>query len=201
MGDEQPSTSMAAVTYPVPTRQTSGAEGGKNFFFRIRVFNFDTFSPALQDQIRAVAARESNATYPFSPGAASRDLGDRMVSEWQQGGAKMAIPAMVQGRAIVPGMGGAVQSFSIVQGQNPAGRDHQYQEWRLPVQSILAEADPQFRVTLNTPSGCQIVYYKTGTLDTRTLKDSNHNEVVEMVKSGKVGFNINFALSCSGRRI
>ncbi len=139
-------------------------------------------------------AQESNQTYPFDPGAVSRNLGGEMIEEWRVGKAR-TVSTPLTGRALVPGMEGW-QNFAAVQGQNPSNPKEIYMEWKFSRTAILALANPVFRVELqNIPTSCQLIYWRTGYLDTRG-NSAGENEVMRSVQSGSPGFNLNFALAC-----
>lgn len=190
-----------------PTASTNTSR----IIYRIRFWEWDSLSPALQKEILRVirghddVPGESNWTYSFNPGAVSRDLGDKMVAEWRNGNAKF-IGTCVTGVARVPGLLG-MQSFSACPGQNPGNeRQGAYVQWLSSKSQGLALADPQFTAQISRPNGCQLIYWAnpkdggaTGYLSTRG-NVSGENEVRRLIASGTPAINLNFVLRCGSGR-
>jgi hypothetical protein len=136
-----------------------------------------TFSPELLRRIEEIGAAESNATYAFAQGAASRDLHSAIMDEWRRGTAKgiqTAVSGTVHGHPAGP------ENFRMTPGKSGTNPELTYFTWELSAQKVRDFPDPQWSIQMNIPSGCVMVYpipkWK-GWMSTRSAKQNGENEL------------------------
>jgi len=181
---------LAIVASVLVTVASPAAIAGEDVYkFRARFWDWSSFSADLQKEINEIVADEQNATYAFANGAVSRDLGDKMVAEWQQGRAT-TISQCVKGWASHPGGSG---NFTVCPGEHKEFPGLVYFEDRVRTAVVIGDPDPQFVVEFTSPPGCDPAYFTR--LTTRTNVDGE-NEIRRSLARGAPGHNLNFILKC-----
>lgn len=180
----------AAVGHVPSSGQTltpSTPEG--SMALRARIWEWSSFSPKIQAGINETVVQESDATYAFTNGAGSRDYGDAMVAEWQQGGAtavRVCVPITVS----YPGTSG---SLSVCPGDHDDYPGLTYFEQKVSRDLLRSHGNPQFWAKIKAPPGCRLAYFSE--LSSRTNADGE-NELLRALDLGWTAFNLNFILDC-----
>ncbi|MFC1729778.1 hypothetical protein ACFL6I_05525 [candidate division KSB1 bacterium] len=152
----EPVTGETAPAAPVMTpAHKQLVKDRPGFFYRVTFWRWDSISVDLQNEIKEVMLSESNDTYALAGGAVSRDIGPKLFTSWEKGGATtVKVPSTV---SVKYTNSGDWKSVSANIGDHPAFPDLVFwEEDGNRVEALTTTSN--FELRNPTAEGCTLVY-------------------------------------------